>query len=750
MKRTLFLLGLWAAFSLFSFAQLSPSANLPALIPYPKTLIPGPGSFILPPEIRVQCDDQGVETKSIIEWFQAHCEPMTGIRPRPNVNKENGAAIRITMVPSTPEVAERYRLLIDAGGIQIKAHTPTGLFYAFQTLIQLMPPQSEAPTEGIILPFLEITDQPAFPWRGMLLDCGRSFMDKDFVKRYIDLLAMLKMNRLHWHLTEDQGWRVEIKQYPRLTSIGAWRTLADGSRYGGFYTHEDIREVVEYARQRHIVVVPEIELPGHCVAALAAYPSLSCTGGPFEVETRWGVFKDIYCAGNDSVFVFLKNVLDEVMELFPSPWIHIGGDEVPKYRWENCVKCQRRMQTQGLKDAHELQAWFIGEINDYLKAHGRRLIGWDEILEGGLVEGATVQSWRGFEGAMHAARAGHDAIVSPTSHAYFDYDIGTTSLERVYSFNPVPFGLEPEFRHRILGGECNLWSERAPQELVDSKVFPRILAMAEVLWTDPSPRDYSGFRNRAGRFYPRLNFLGVQYGYEKEPVTFHAQSNAQTRSIQLSLVKGVEEADLRYTLDGSTPGPDSPTAPSILKIQGRTNVQVGAFLEGRGSPEVFSRHFETHLAMGINPNFLHPFSPNYASSGMGALTDGLRGTTQFRDNLWLGFEGENFGAELDLGKPVLLSSITIGFLQSVPSWIFYPETVSVETSLDGSRFHSFSAPNGISWKDEKTTTQDFDFQINQSVRYIRISAKNIGTCPDWHPGAGGKTWIFVDEIVVRE
>jgi len=341
---------------------------------------------------------------------------------------------------------EAYSINSSQQKISITGGSGKGLMHAFQTLRQILITQNES----FRIPALQIKDSPRFQWRGMLLDCARHFMEKDFVKRYIDLLALYKMNTLHWHLTEDQGWRIEIKKYPKLTEIGAWRDDGKGGRYGGFYTQEDIKEIVAYATARGVNVVPEIELPGHSQAALAAYPQLSCTGGPFEVETEWGVFKDIYCAGNDSTFIFLQDVLTEVINLFPSPYIHIGGDEAPKYRWEHCEKCQRRIKVEGLHDEHELQSYFISRIGKLLESKGKKMIGWDEILEGGLPEGAIVQSWRGFAGATQAVKQGNKAILSPTSHAYFDYGLNDTDMQEVYSFEPVPSGLTPEEQQLFL------------------------------------------------------------------------------------------------------------------------------------------------------------------------------------------------------------------------------------------------------------------------------------------------------------
>ncbi|MFO0385666.1 MAG: beta-N-acetylhexosaminidase, partial [Flavobacteriales bacterium] len=366
----------------------------------------------------------------------------------------------------------QYSISMNAQAVHVKASDAAGVFYAIQTLRQMLF-QHTAITGRILLPCAQIQDQPAFVHRGMLLDCCRHFMSVDFVKRYIDLLALHKMNVLHWHLTEDQGWRIEIKAYPKLTEVGAWRIEKNGLRYGGYYTQDDIREIVAYAQKRHVMVIPEIELPGHAVAALASYPQFSCTGEPIAVQNDWGVFKDIYCAGNDDTFTFLRTVLDEVCALFPAPYIHIGGDEVPKYRWENCSKCQKRMSDEKLSSEAELQTWFINRIAAYLKEKNKQIIGWDEIIEGGIPERAVVQVWRDMEHDREAASHGHSVVMSPTSHCYFDYGLQSIDLEKVYAFDPVPTTFTAEERALVRGGECNMWTEHAPQELVDSNVFPR-------------------------------------------------------------------------------------------------------------------------------------------------------------------------------------------------------------------------------------------------------------------------------------
>jgi len=436
---------------------------------------------------------------------------------------------------------EGYILRADEKGVVIAGKKPAGVFYGVQTLLQLIYPNPMDAGAGgsaeFLIPGVLITDQPRFPWRGMHLDVCRHFFPKEFVKRYIDLLAMHKMNVFHWHLTEDQGWRIEIKRYPKLTEIGAWRVDREGEKwdkrkrampgekatYGGYYTQEELREVVAYAASRYVTVVPEIEMPAHAVAALAAYPQYSCTGGPFSVMTGgyWPI-TDIFCAGNDSTFEFLENVLSEVIGLFPGTFIHIGGDEAAKDNWKKCPKCQERIRTEGLKDEGELQSYFIKRIEKFIASKGRRLIGWDEILEGGLPPEATVMSWRGMKGGITAASEGHDVVMTPTDFCYFDYYQakedepqgigGFLPLEKVYGFEPVPGELDADKQKHILGAQGNVWTEYIPTpEHAEYMVLPRMCGLAEVVWSPKNARDWTDFQDRLNTHCRRLDIIGANY-----------------------------------------------------------------------------------------------------------------------------------------------------------------------------------------------------------------------------------------------
>lgn len=478
---------------------------------------------------------------------------------------------------------EAYRLQITPQRVLL-AGSATGQFYALQSFLQLLPTKK---AKSVRLAALQIDDAPRFVWRGMHLDVGRHMSSVAFIKKLLDQMAQLKMNTFHWHLTEDQGWRIEIKRYPKLTQIGGYRketmkgrqfnpTVGDGQPYGGFYTQEQIKEVIAYAAQRHIMVVPEIELPGHSQAALAAYPELACTSGPFEVATTWGVFEDIYCP-SEATFAFLENVLTEVMDLFPAPYVHIGGDEAPKTRWKASAVAQEVMRREGLKNEEELQSYFIRRVEKFINSKGKRLIGWDEILEGGLAPNATVMSWRGEEGGIAAAKQGHEVIMSPTSWCYFDAGQGpkeqelwqlggNITLDKVYSYDPLPRELNSEQQRLVRGVQANIWTEYLPtSEKIEYMVFPRLLAMAEVAWTQQTQRDFAQFEHRLAAHYPRLSRQGVAYRIPRPQGLDEGKSKGGL--FTLTLHAPVKGSQLFVSVDGSAPNASKAVYKKPLKIK---------------------------------------------------------------------------------------------------------------------------------------------------------------------------------------
>ncbi len=460
--------------SFILFMILKISAQDIAIIPQPMEISKGNGLFVLDKDCTLKFDVNNLEVARIAGFLNEYIQQMYGLKLKEN---REGKTVQFVLISRLNMGKEGYLLKVNPDEIVITASQPNGLFYGMQSLKQMLPVNSE--NSRLEIPAVDIKDQPRFAWRGNMLDVGRHYFPISFIKKYIDILAMYKINTFHWHLTEDQGWRIEINKYPLLTEISHWRdeTITghlrdngemDGIGYGGFYTQDQAREIVRYAAERYITVVPEIEMPGHSSAALAAYPNLGCTGGPYKVKGTWGVHKDVYCAGKEETFEFLQNVLDEILEIFPSQFIHVGGDECPKDAWEQCDACQKRIKEEKLKNEHELQSWFITRMDKYLTSKGRRLIGWDEILEGGLAPQATVMSWRGEKGGIEAAKQKHEVVMSPNSHMYIDYYQsrdkdneplaigGFLPVERVYSYEPIPEELSAEEAKYILGVQTNL------------------------------------------------------------------------------------------------------------------------------------------------------------------------------------------------------------------------------------------------------------------------------------------------------
>ncbi len=577
------------------------------VVPYPANVTPTTGTLRLASLTNIAVSDPSDrELLALAERaaISLREDAGLGLAVRSDVAGTVAGAVLLRIVPDPSIGLEGYRLTVSPTGITIEAGAHAGLFYGVQTLRQLLPLGTSEAASGATVPGITIVDQPRFPYRGTHLDVGRHLFPVAFIKRYIDLMAMYKLNTFHWHLTEDQGWRIEIRKYPRLTEVGSCRKetileknfdpyVGDGVPYCGYYTQDEIREVVAYAAERYVTVMPEIEMPGHSVAALASYPELACTEGPFEVATRWGVTEDIFCP-TEETFAFLEDVLTEVMELFPSRYIHVGGDEAPKTRWRESDVAQAVIRREGLADENELQSYFIRRIERFLNAHGRRLVGWDEILEGGVAPEATVMSWRGMEGGIEAARQGHDVIMTPSSDVYLDYYQadpageplaigGYLPLERVYAFEPVPAELTPEESRHVLGGQANVWTEyMATTDHVEYMVFPRLLALSEVVWSPKDLRDWDVFVSRLPVQFRRLDRYGVNYrvpdvvGLEEDRLSLHDRAT-------VALQARTADTEIRYTLDGSDPTTSAGlyTGPFTIPLNsGGTVVTARAFLRG--------------------------------------------------------------------------------------------------------------------------------------------------------------------------
>ena len=731
------------------------AASVPvlAVIPRPDSVEPDEGSFTLRSPVRIVVATPSARLREIAallrEWLQAEAGLAATVAQR----TAGRGDVTLALERGAGDGPEAYTLTVDRAGVRIAAPATEGVLWGAQTLRQLLPAPAADSSPHASLPHVTIRDAPRFSWRGSLMDVGRHFFPVPFVERYVDLLSRYKLNVLHWHLTEDQGWRLEIRRYPRLTEVGAWRTEPDGSRYGGFYTQEEVREVVEYARQRGVTVVPEIEMPGHSVAAIASYPWLGCTGDTtIRVPNGWGVFHDVYCP-RDSTFTFLENVLTEVLALFPSPYVHIGGDEVPKDRWKACADCQELMRREGLANEEELPSWFVRRIGRWLEAHGRHLVGWDEITEGGLAPDAVVQVWREASTITTVAREGHDLVASPSSGVYINRSPGDLTLAQVYAFDPVPPGLTAQVAAHVLGSEATLWSEGITTANFDLMAFPRLLAFAEALWTR-GPRDLAEFRSRlAAGEAPRLAARGVALGPEdRDVLTIAPYYDSTADRLGWHTSRGVAGLELRYTTDGSAPAPTSPPYDDSLSFAGPGTVRLQPFF--RGEPLLGGRTLTLarDLARGRPVTLATPADARYPGTGPRTLTDGAFGSFDFHDGLWNGWDGPDLEATVDLGAAASLTAVEGSFLQATPSWILLPRDFTVWLSDDGAAWREAGTATHTQPAER---TEPFPWRLTVEVppgtraRWVKVRARGYGPLPAWHSGAGNPAWIFCDELVVR-
>ena len=669
-----------------------------AIVPYPNHLETGRGTYRVT-DRPVTCDSRTDErTQRAVVGFAARLATVTGgTNPVTVADEVPASGIRFVTDESLP--AEGYELNVDGEGIEVRASQFPGFLYALQSLEQLLPAAvygtEPAPDAAWEVPCVKIADAPRFAYRGMHLDVARHFFSVDEVKRYIDVMAIHKLNTLHWHLTDDQGWRIEIKRYPELTAVGSirkatvvrkeWGTY-DGTPYGGFYTQDEIRDVVKYAADRGVTVIPEIDLPGHMLAALTAYPELGCTGGPYEVWGRWGVADDVLCPGREKTFEFLEGVLTEVMELFPSEYIHIGGDECPKVRWEKCPRCQAKIRQLGLKDdgehtaEHYLQSYVTDRIGKFLAQHGRRIIGWDEILEGRAPSDAVVMSWRGSEGGIAAAKLGHDVIMTPNSHFYFDYyqsldtDAepfgigGYIPMEQVYSYDPAFPELTPEQQKHILGVQANLWTEYVlSDEHLEYMLLPRLAALSEVQWCLPETKDWNRF---IGSF--RMDEIYSQMGYEFAKHIFGVTASYAVDPEKGGVVMTLTTqggAPIRYTLDGSDPTASSPLYKAPVTIGESCTFKAAALREGMQTP-VYARKFDFNKATGRRIALNAAPTLKYTYGGASLLVDGYRGGPVYSNGAWIGFLNEPLDVTIDMQGAKPYSAVTVESLVEKGEWVF--------------------------------------------------------------------------------
>jgi hexosaminidase len=705
-----------------------------------------------------------------------------------------------------PENASRYTMQVKSAGVEIEGDSYQGTFYGLQTLIQLLP---VAKSQALAIPCLSIEDYPRFEYRGLHLDVSRHFFPVDFVKKYIDYIALHKMNYFHWHLTEDQGWRIEIKKYPRLTSVGAYRNGTiigrypgkgnDNIPYGGFYTQDKIKEVVAYAEKRFVTVVPEIEMPGHGSAAIAAYPWLSCfpdqkTKIPENmisnaskkatgklVQETWGVFDDVFCAGNDSTFSFLEDVIEEVITLFPSRYIHVGGDECPKTHWKICPRCQQRMKDLKLKDEHELQSYFIQRIEKYINGKGKTLIGWDEILEGGLAPNAIVMSWRGEQGGIDAAKQNHTVIMTPGNFVYFDHTQtknedsvtigGFTPVEETYSYEPVPKELPADKSRFVLGAQANVWTEYMKNtRKVEYMIFPRLSALSEVLWSPKEKRKYNDFEKRLPVIFKRYDLWGANYSNAYYDIKASIKPAPANIGLLYTLEsKGLgKNSQIRISTDDMKQGAKKPirNADSIYNyvifqyqkpILITTSSQYNASLllkKENGKQEeccTLQQKFYLNKATGKKISLTTEPSGTYPGNvGAFGLINGALSGKGFNSREWLGWLGTDMEAVIDLLKPVAVSSVNVHVLNQSQSQIWLPASVEVFTSTDGKTFASAGQSSNFEKDNSGFATGYYKVGFSPVVvRYIKVVAKNHGIIAEGNRFAGSRAWVFADEIQVN-
>lgn len=734
----------------------------------------GDASFLLKDGVAVIYPENNRKMQDNAEFLVDYVERQTGVKLTSHAGMPVDGAICLTLDLSDDN-AEAYKLIVNDKRVCISGASEAGVFYGIQTLRKSLPVAQDI---NVNLSAVEIYDKPRFAYRGAMLDVARHFYTVDEVKTFIDMLALHNINRFHWHLTDDQGWRIEIKKYPKLMSVaserketvvGRWYSgIYDGKPYGGYYTQDELRDVIDYAAKRHITIIPEVDLPGHMQAALTAYPELGCTGGPYEVRTIWGVSQDVLCVGNDFTLQFVKDVLSEVADIFPSEYIHIGGDECPKVRWEKCPKCQERIKSLGLKsDAkhtkeQRLQSYMIQEAAKYLKEKGKRIIGWTEILEGGLVPDATLMSWIGESGGIEAAHQHHDVIMTPNTYLYFDYYQskkvedeplaigGYLPIEKTYNYEPMPKELTEEEQQYIKGVQANLWTEYIPIfSQVQYMVLPRLGAAAEVQWTDPSKKDYKDFLRRVPHLVAVYDCYGWNYATHVYDVNVDMKADTVNHVLNVQLSTMADDP-IYYTLDGQDPTEKSLKYTKPFTIDQSVVLKTMAVHPDRTSKiSVDTIRFNKATLKPVV--LLQSNESRFSPDGPVVLVDGRNGNHSFDTGAWLAVAGNDLEAVINMQAETILSSASIHVYVRKDAWLFDARGFSVSVSSDNKNYKEVASQE---YKQMQESDSDGIIEHELSfdpckATYVKIKVISEKSMPDWHWDAGKAPFLLVDEIILN-
>ncbi|WP_369753919.1 beta-N-acetylhexosaminidase [Flavobacterium sp. WC2409] len=742
------------------------------IIPVPAKMIVNKGKFQFSNSTRfiVNGNSQKEIATALINKFEA----AAGWKPQfaTKVPKSNYILFKVDKNLNR----EAYKLEVNAKAIIVTAKENAGFIYALETIRQLSPTAIESksivPNVKWEVPNVTITDEPRFQWRGLMLDLSRHFFDKAYVLETIDRLAMLKMNVLHLHLVDDQGWRIEIKKYPKLTEVGGWRVNQENlfwnsrrkvnadekGTYGGFLTQEELKEIVKYAQSKNVEIIPEIEMPAHVSSAIASYPELACFNQQIGVPSGgvWPI-TDIYCAGKDSTFEFLQNVLDEVFAIFPSKYIHIGGDEATKTNWETCPFCQKRMKDEGLKSTHELQSYFVKRMEKYINSKGKRVIGWDEILEGGLAPDATVMSWRGTKGGIEATEQGHDIVMTPDSHCYINFYQGPQNeeplafdaflpLSKVYEFDPIVESMTPAEAKHVLGGQANLWSEYiTTPSASEYMIFPRLAALAEAVWSPKEVRSWKSFINRLPSLLNRFDYLGINYAKSAYLIISSSTADLKNKTVKVALKNELQKKDIRYVFGDKSLTHNPIKYTDSIVLNKTTILKASLFENDKSRGKVLIDTIQFHKGFGSKISFKTSYNDNYKGNSPLSLVNIIRGTKDFHDGQWQAWLANDMEAVIELGAAQSINEVRLGSIENQGAGIFFPIAIKVLVSNDGVTYKEMGQLLHPFVTNSKSELKDFIINFNAiNAKFVKVIAINLKKSPK-----GESVFMFFDEIVIN-